>query len=84
MQIAESPIHGAGLFATANIEKGERIAPVLVDGKCTIAGRKPNHMEDSNAEIVDNWLVAKYRIKGRVGGLKGDEITITYPKKVLQ
>jgi len=83
MQIAESPIHGAGLFATADIEKGERIAPIMINGKCTIAGRIPNHLEDSNAEIVDNWLVAKCRIKGRVGGLKGDEITITYPQRVL-
>ncbi len=83
MQIADSMIHGVGLFATADIAKGERIAPVLVDSKCTIAGRIPNHLEDSNAEIVDNYLVAKYRIKGRVGGLKGDEITITYPRRVL-
>lgn len=83
MQIADSSIHGTGLFATANIEKGEKIAPVIVNGKCTIAGRIPNHLESSNAEIIDNYLVAKYRIKGRSGGLKGDEITITYPKRIL-
>lgn len=83
MMVANSKIDGKGVFATANIEPGEIIAPARIDGKRTPAGRYTNHAKNINAIMVlrDNGnidLVAKKAIKGCHGGNLGEEITIDY------
>lgn len=77
-----SPIAGKGLFATADIEAGELIAPARIGDNRTIAGRYTNHSATPNARPErlgsEVWLVAVAGIKGCKGGHDGEEITINY------
>lgn len=83
-KVRRSKIHNRGLFATATIPAGEVIAPALIDGKRTPAGRFTNHSVTSNAQMVlrelgdDIDLVALRSILGCHGGFDGEEITIDY------
>lgn len=81
--LSKSPIHGQGLFATANIVSGEIIAPARINNCRTIAGRYTNHSHSPNAIMKKTYngdvnLVALRNISGCKGGLKGEEITINY------
>lgn len=83
VKLGNSPIEGKGLFATANIEVEEIIAPARIDGKRTFAGRYTNHSIKPNAEMVllpnkNIHLIAIDDIAGCQGGNDGDEITIDY------
>lgn len=83
IKTAKSDIEGVGIFATANIDALEIIAPARLKGKRTIAGRFTNHSVDPNAimiaDIDENiHLMAKRNISGCHGGLDGEEITIDY------
>lgn len=51
--IADSPIHGKGLFAVDAIKKDCLIAPAVIGGKRTPAGRYTNHGKP-NAKMVIN------------------------------
>ena len=86
IKTAKSQIDGIGLFATANIDPGEVIAPARIDGKRTIAGRFTNHSRNPNAVMVINGndinLVALTNINGCKGGIDGDEITVDYRESV--
>jgi hypothetical protein len=86
IKVGASMIEGKGLFATAGIEPGERIAPARLRGLRTIAGRYTNHSASPNAVMVrsghDIDLVATQPIGGCRGGLDGDEITIDYRQAV--
>lgn len=82
-RVADSPIEGKGLFATADIVIGEAIALARISGKRTPAGRYTNHGINPNAKMVflpdgNVILVATKEIKGSRGGQLGDEITIDY------
>lgn len=81
--VSDSLIHGKGLFASANIQAGQTIAPGRIAGKRTPAGRYTNHSPIPNAKMVmdscgDVSLVALTNIKGCSGGGLGEEITIDY------
>lgn len=83
IKVANSPIEGRGLFATANIQPGEIIAPARISGLRTIAGRFTNHSTAPNARMIqvggsDIALVATRPIQGCHGGEDGEEITINY------
>lgn len=83
MMVADSPIEGKGVFATASISEGAVIAPARIDGKRTPAGRYTNHSVAPNAIMVkrpngDIDLVATRQIAGCTGGQPGEEITIDY------
>ena len=83
MMVATSPIHGKGVFATADIAAHELIAPARLGKKRTPAGRFTNHSKTPNAEMVkaengDIFLFAKQVISGSKGGNVGDEITVDY------
>lgn len=83
IKVAKSNIEGQGLFATADIEPNEIIAPARVHGKRTIAGRFPNHSVSPNAKMLKGRrdeidLVAIKKIMGCHGGIDGEEITINY------
>lgn len=87
IKTAKSEIEGMGLFATADIEAGEVIAPARINGKRTIAGRYTNHSITPNAKMVKGLdceiaLVALLPIKGCKGGLDGDEITVDYRESI--
>jgi hypothetical protein len=82
-QVGESAIEGLGLIATAKIAIGEIIAPSLIGGKRTIAGRYTNHAKEPNAEMHrhsngDVSLQAIQTIQGNQGGFLGEEITVDY------
>lgn len=82
-RVAESPIEGKGLFATAAIQQGQLICPARIDGKRTQAGRYTNHSLFPNAMMIllpngDIDLVALTDIEGCKGGSIGTEITIDY------
>lgn len=82
-RVAESPIEGKGLFATAAIQQGQLICPARIDGKRTQAGRYTNHSLFPNAVMIllpngDIDLVALTDIEGCKGGSIGTEITIDY------
>jgi len=84
VQVSRSPIEGRGLFATAPIAAGDVIAPGLVRGKRTPAGRYVNHGATPNAAVVaragsaDLDFVARRPIEGSHGGQLGEEITVDY------
>jgi hypothetical protein len=83
VKVGPSAIEGKGLFATADIEPGEFIAPARVLGKRTPAGRFTNHSLTPNAEMQrgigsDINLIALSPISGCHGGQDGEEITINY------
>ena len=82
-KIGASAIHGLGVIATADIPKGEPVAPALIAGKRTPAGRYANHGATPNAAMMmkpngDVDLVAVAPIRGCVGGMDGEEITVDY------
>lgn len=82
IKLGASPIHGKGLFATADIENGEIICPARIKGFRTIAGRWTNHSVEPNAVMVDNFgdinLKAIKPISGQKAGQDGEEIVINY------
>lgn len=83
MLVSDSPIHGKGIFSSAEIAAHELIAPARIDGRWTSAGRFANHSANANAEFVrgdngDIFLFAKNDIAGCRGGILGDEITLDY------
>lgn len=82
IMVTDSPREGRGLFATAEIEPGEVIAPARIGDKRTPAGRYTNHSASPNAKFVPTRdglnLVATRRITGMTGGRVGEEITIDY------
>lgn len=81
VQVGKSAIHGKGLFATANIEKGTMI-PARINDKRTPAGRYINHAKHPNCEAVDVngdvYMRALRDIHGNKGGLLGEELTADY------
>ncbi len=88
VMVADSPIEGRGLFATAPIAAGMLICPGRVSDKRTPAGRYTNHSATPNARAVlrpngDVDLVAVREIAGCRGGQPGDEITLDY-RQVLR
>ena len=48
VKVRDSKIHGKGLFATKQFEKGEIVCPGRINGKRTPAGRFINHSFYSN------------------------------------
>lgn len=88
VMVADSPIDGKGLFATAPMKPGQVIAPARVGGMRTPAGRYTNHSASPNAQMVmrpngDIDLVATREIAGCAGGQAGDEVTIDYREALL-
>lgn len=83
VSVSDSQIEGRGLFATGSIQQFEVIAPALLEGKRTPAGRFTNHSKNPNAmmfrmENGDIYLVALRDIAGCKGGNLGEEITVDY------
>lgn len=84
--VRDSPIEGRGLFATVDVAPGV-VAPALVEGKRTPAGRFVNHSHNPNAAFAKRAdgaidLVALRPIAGCVGGSRGEEITVDYRQDV--
>ena len=87
IRVNNSVIHGRGLFATHIFNEGDIIAPALIEGKRTIAGRFTNHSPIPNAKMVPTTpgnvsLVAIRYISGSRGGNDGEEITIDYSEVI--
>jgi len=76
VELANSPLHGQGLFARAHFESGDEICPGRLAGHRTPAGRFINHSSEPNAKGVkrgdDIWAVALAPIE------LGAEILIDY------
>ena len=88
VSVADSSIEGKGLFASGNIPQFEVIAPALVEGFRTPAGRYTNHSKNPNAmmfrmENGDIYLVAMRDIAGCKGGSNGEEITVDYRQALI-
>lgn len=82
-KLGQSPIHGTGVFATANVNAHDVIGPARLDGLRTPLGRYTNHSKTPNAYMRlhssgDISLVALRNISGCNGGRDGDEVTIDY------
>lgn len=82
-KLGQSPIHGTGVFATANVTTHEVIGPARLEGLRTPLGRYTNHSKTPNAYMRphgsgDVSLVALKDISGCNGGRDGDEVTIDY------
>lgn len=82
VMVAPSQIEGRGLFATGDIARLEPIAPALLNGLRTPAGRYTNHAKNPNATMAcignDIYLFALRDIAGSRGGMIGEEITVDY------
>ena len=81
--IADSPVHGKGIFASAPFSKDSYIAPAVMNGKLTQVARYINHSHRPTAKLVKNAIgdydiFTLLDIKGNAGGYAGDEITIDY------
>jgi hypothetical protein len=77
IRIGASAIHGQGVFATQDFQRGESIVMARRGEKRTPAGRYCNHAADPNAEMVmtlggDVYLTALREIKS------GEEILTDY------
>jgi len=88
IRVDASDIEGLGVHATADIDKGEVIAPARIGQKRTVVGRFTNHSVSPNAEMIktmddDIILVALRPLKGCKGGHNGEEITIDYRKAFI-
>ena len=86
--LGDSQIEGKGLFASGNIPQFEVIAPALMGGLRTPAGRYTNHSKNPNAmmfrmENGDIYLVAMRDIAGCKGGSNGEEITVDYRQALI-
>lgn len=82
-QVSPSPIHGEGLFLTANMDAGAMICPVKVSGMTTQAWRYLNHSMNPNCHLErdgrgDIILVTNRPLIGCSGGQIGEELTINY------
>lgn len=80
--VAESTIHGKGVFANREFKKGEYITLARIDGKRTPAGRFANHSSKPNCamlmiENTDVQMVALRDIDER------EELTVDYYFSVL-
>ena len=75
-----SAIHGLGLFATRQIHEGANIAPALLMGCKTVAGRYANHSGEPNAIFVqlDDHNVVLSAVQ-EIN--EGEEITVDYRSK---
>lgn len=83
VKTGQSPIHGMGVFLTADCIPFEILGPARLSGKRTPLGRYTNHSPTPNAKMVllpngDINLVALREIRGCVGGEDGEEVTIDY------
>jgi len=83
VQVKDSKIEGKGMFATANFEEGDVIAPARINEMRTPAGRYINHSKAPNAFFVRDeqnnvFAVAGKSISGYRGGIIGEEITVDY------
>ncbi len=81
--ILSSPIHGKGFFSSGGFLANDIIAPMVIGGKRTPAGRYTNHSVNPNAAWIvapdgDIYLMALRDISGCKSGGKGEEITIDY------
>lgn len=76
VKVCPSDIHGVGLFATRDMDSGERICPARLYDKRTPAGRFINHSGEPNTymEVTKQgfYLVAREKIRS------GDELTSDY------
>jgi hypothetical protein len=54
IQLAESPIHGVGIFSIVPLAANEIIAPGRINNQKCVAGRYTNHSHNPNAEMVLN------------------------------
>jgi hypothetical protein len=82
-KLGQSPIHGTGVFATADVTAHEVIGIARLEGMRTPLGRYTNHSKNPNAYMRlhssgDISLVALRDISGCNGGRDGDEVTIDY------
>ena len=79
-ELRDSPIHGKGLFATADFDPGDVVCPGRLDGKRTPGGRFINHSHNPNIEPVmfgdDIYAVALRKIQA------GDELLVDYRTSV--
>lgn len=82
VRIGKSSIQGVGVFVTTDFSEGEAVAPALIKGKRTPAGRYTNHAMSPNAAMVlrengDIDLTATQHISA------GEEVTVNY-RQVLE
>jgi hypothetical protein len=82
LSIRKSHISGKGLFISAPVKAGARIAPARIGQSRTIAGRYVNHAKTPNCKYVTDgdciWLEATKDIDGCIGGSHGEELTVNY------
>ena len=76
VSVRPSEIEGQGLFADKKFDAGEAIAPALVDGKKTMAGRFPNHSGTPNA-IIEGYGRNKV-LMSLTEIAQNDELTVDY------
>lgn len=76
IKVGLSAIHGIGMFATEGLTIGQLVAPSMLDGYRTPAGRYINHADDSNCIAVpidsNMYLISAKPIQ------KGEEFTVNY------
>jgi hypothetical protein len=82
-KVNHSPIHGVGVFLTADAAAGYVVGPARLNGLRTPLGRYTNHSPTPNARMEklpngDIQLVLLSDIKGCRGGEDGEEVTIDY------
>lgn len=70
--LANSAIHGKGLFAKRNLEANELIGYTSLNNKRTLIARFTNHSDTNNAIIKNNTLYTEVDMK------KDTEILINY------
>ena len=79
--VSESEINGLGLFPIIVIKAGDIIAPALLDGAKTTAGRYTNHSGTPNAEMIvmDDKNINLVALRD----IEDEEITINYKHTLI-
>lgn len=81
VHVSESKIHGSGLFTDCNVSSGKVVAPAMIGGKRTPAGRYVNHSSLPNAVIMRDGLDSVFVALRDI--VIGEEITADYRSSLV-
>jgi hypothetical protein len=82
LEVRDSAIEGKGLFSPFSAQEGYVFGPYIKNCALTHIGKYVNHAKQPNCILVksgnDVNLVAARSIHGKLGGMRGEELTIDY------
>lgn len=78
IRVVRSDVHGEGVFAQRDIQKGEVIGNAAIDGKRTFLGRYTNHSDNHNAKFYFSRKTHSSILTAEDDIAEGEEIFVNY------